>query len=630
MAGRLGALVIEIEARTAKLKSDMGRAERLVKISAQKIKVASQAASNALSKIGIGAAAGTVALAALYKKTSENIDETAKFADVIGLTTEQLSGYRLAANITGSEIGQLNTGLTRLQKNIGDAEAGLATAVREFDRLGIAVSDLRGLSTDEQIKLIADRFKQLPSTIDRSSVALNLFGRSGISLSKLLNEGSEGINRFQQEAKDLGLAFSRVDAAKIEEANDAFTRAQAISTGFANSLTIELAPVIQAVTESFIDAGKEAGGFGNIAREGIDNVAYGIGVMADGLHGIDILYTGLKAASHEWVDFTLGNILKLDAAILEFAEKTLGLVGIEFEKLTKTRALFEGLSEQITLNKEAIETELQGKLLEELPSTGIENALKRVRDESQKAAEEIVRVQELAAAAASKNVTFVDFSKPDVKRKKLPTDVSERLKEGAALYDATRTPLEKYNITLERYQELLDHGSISQETFNRGLEQAKDAFNDTDPLFKQIEELSQRTEDVLLDGISNAIGGVKDWEKQFIASLAKIALEAAALKIFGPSSTSGGLGGIVSSGLKSLFSFDGGGYTGPGSRSGGVDGRGGFPAILHPNETVVDHSRGQGLGVVQNFNIAAPEPAKFHLSASRAALEGRRRLDRVG
>ena len=37
------------------------------------------------------------------------------------------------------------------------------------------------------------------------------------------------------------------------------------------------------------------------------------------------------------------------------------------------------------------------------------------------------------------------------------------------------------------------------------------------------------------------------------------------------------------------LSFAGGGYTGSGARSGGVDGQGGFPAILHPQETVVDH-----------------------------------------
>ena len=52
-------------------------------------------------------------------------------------------------------------------------------------------------------------------------------------------------------------------------------------------------------------------------------------------------------------------------------------------------------------------------------------------------------------------------------------------------------------------------------------------------------------------------------------------------------------------------SFAGGGYTGYGARSGGMDGKGGFPAILHPNETVVDHTKGQGSGgVVVNQTIS--------------------------
>jgi hypothetical protein len=48
---------------------------------------------------------------------------------------------------------------------------------------------------------------------------------------------------------------------------------------------------------------------------------------------------------------------------------------------------------------------------------------------------------------------------------------------------------------------------------------------------------------------------------------------------------------------------EGGGYTGSGSRSGGVDGRGGFHAILHPQETVIDHTKGQGLGTTINQTI---------------------------
>lgn len=41
---------------------------------------------------------------------------------------------------------------------------------------------------------------------------------------------------------------------------------------------------------------------------------------------------------------------------------------------------------------------------------------------------------------------------------------------------------------------------------------------------------------------------------------------------------------------KRLFTYAGGGYTGNNPRSGGLDGQGGFFAILHPQESVVDHT----------------------------------------
>jgi tape measure domain-containing protein len=68
--------------------------------------------------------------------------------------------------------------------------------------------------------------------------------------------------------------------------------------------------------------------------------------------------------------------------------------------------------------------------------------------------------------------------------------------------------------------------------------------------------------------------------------------------------------------------FEGGGFTGHGARAGGVDGRGGFPAILHPNETVIDHTRGQGMGgATVNFNISTVDAAGFdELLASRKGM----------
>ncbi|MBG6082707.1 hypothetical protein [Rubrivivax gelatinosus] len=62
--------------------------------------------------------------------------------------------------------------------------------------------------------------------------------------------------------------------------------------------------------------------------------------------------------------------------------------------------------------------------------------------------------------------------------------------------------------------------------------------------------------------------------------------------LFGGGSGGGGFAGL----LGSLFSFDGGGSTGSGPRTGGLDGKGGFLSLMHPQETVIDHTKGGRLG----------------------------------
>lgn len=42
---------------------------------------------------------------------------------------------------------------------------------------------------------------------------------------------------------------------------------------------------------------------------------------------------------------------------------------------------------------------------------------------------------------------------------------------------------------------------------------------------------------------------------------------------------------------QTVQSFDGGGYTGNGPRVGGLDGKGGFMAMVHPKETITDHTK---------------------------------------
>lgn len=122
-------------------------------------------------------------------------------------------------------------------------------------------------------------------------------------------------------------------------------------------------------------------------------------------------------------------------------------------------------------------------------------------------------------------------------------------------------------------------------------------------------ELAQEQFDQAIEGIANAFSNaILEGEnlrdslaqifRQIAANILNAGIQQALTSAFSGAGGGGGwLGGLLSAafgGTKAATpTFDGGGFTGYGSRSGGIDGKGGFPAILHPNETVLDHTRGQ-------------------------------------
>ena len=128
-----------------------------------------------------------------------------------------------------------------------------------------------------------------------------------------------------------------------------------------------------------------------------------------------------------------------------------------------------------------------------------------------------------------------------------------------------------------------------------------------------------------MDFLENGKASFKDYATTIVKELIRIALQKLVIdKMF---ASFGGLFSkptIDTSTLslpETLPSFDGGGYTGGGARAGGLDGKGGSLAMVHPNETVIDHTKGQGMGATVNFNISTVDAAGFdQLLASRKGL----------
>lgn len=119
-----------------------------------------------------------------------------------------------------------------------------------------------------------------------------------------------------------------------------------------------------------------------------------------------------------------------------------------------------------------------------------------------------------------------------------------------------------------------------------GYARAGQAAEDAAEKMEQIRGASERGKDALEDMFGSVIDGsasAKDAVLALLAEIAKVQAVNAIMKMPGMGSLASGIGG--------LLSFDGGGYTGDRPRAGGLDGKGGFLAMMHPRETVVDHTK---------------------------------------
>jgi len=173
---------------------------------------------------------------------------------------------------------------------------------------------------------------------------------------------------------------------------------------------------------------------------------------------------------------------------------------------------------------------------------------------------------------------------------------------GASPTTSTNT---EASLGLETYQKALKEVIALEEQRKALIEPMATAFTDS---FTSI-----------VDGTMSMEGAFKDMSRKIVAHLWEVFVVQSLINSITGMFGGGSIGSTAipknnplagMSGSQMLPDFSGGGYTGSGPRSGGMDGEGGYLAMLHPRETVVDHTKGQSSGgtTVQqtlNFNFSA-------------------------
>ena len=203
----------------------------------------------ALAKSLAGVAAGVAAAAAgaflFTKRIAGQGDEMIKSAKRLDMSLEQYQKLDFAMKISGTSIDKQKGALRKFARTARDATAGVKASADAFTTLGVSVKNNDGTfkGSQELLMEVSNRFKQMPDGIEKSAVAMDLFGRSGSDLTQFLNLGSEGIAELGDEAESLGGIMSDKAARGSEEFVDALLRMKTAMGVSSRQMGEDLAPM---------------------------------------------------------------------------------------------------------------------------------------------------------------------------------------------------------------------------------------------------------------------------------------------------------------------------------------------------------------------------------------------------
>lgn len=562
------------------------------------------------------------AVVSRLKSTISALDGIGKTADKIGITTDALQELRAVAESAGVSQDKLDQSLVIFSKTLGEASMGLGEGRTALKTLGLEADKLAAGGADKALAAVADAMAGVTDPAQRAALAMKLFGESGVSLVNLLREGSRGMAGMRAEARELGIVIDEKLVRSAEGAQTKLDLMGRVISAQLNSALISLAPFLVGTATVVADFARGLASIIEWLREVADSVS-DLQVATENI----VTAMGDEIRQSQLLEATLGrgvNIsvemarVKLDEAkarhenvraiISEARAAALGsdefggLTGDIADAQNALNAIGFAATDTAAPGRadafEAAQLRLVGLLARrgELLKTNAE-----LQAQFDRSGANIATLEAGLAGARGGVVdiagTYVDPIENSPKAEITRTgtaaagavpglsDYEAILKRvGAAMAQGHRLGA-GFAAEVQAIEAQFKSGQITAEEYAAALDTIGAKYDALESTAKTMEAATEDMFAAIVTGSKSAGDALADLLSQWAAMAAKAAF-------------SGMFGGMFD-GVAAIFtpgaSFAGGGYTGNAPRSGGVDGMGGFPAILHPQESVIDHARGQAM-----------------------------------
>ena len=295
----IGALSVEITADTEGVKKGLKSTGDALKLSSKQLR----SNANKWGKWALSAtAAATAVAAAIVKSNLTQIRELKNSAQAANVSVEAFERGAFAAEQFGISQEKYGDILKDTNDRVGDfLTTGAGPMVDFFEtiapKVGITAEAFKGLSGEQSLGLYIKSLQEAGVSQQEMTFFMEALASDSTRLTPLFEDNAKVFNELTKEAKDLGIGLSKIDVAKAEMASTAIAKAGGLVDSMAKQFTVEMAPIVQALADAFVDMAKEAGGSSAFIKKGIDKVIDVIGIFANGLRGVEIIFKGLEIAA---------------------------------------------------------------------------------------------------------------------------------------------------------------------------------------------------------------------------------------------------------------------------------------------------------------------------------------------
>ena len=532
-------------------------------------------AQRALGALGVTLSAA--AAVSFVKGTIDAADGMNDLSQKVGIGIRQLAGWRLAAEQSGTTMDSVAKGVKGLSAYIVEHGDKLRAA-------GVTATDANGAMMQ-----LADIFAYMPDGVEKTALAVQLFGKAGMDMIPMLNMGSKGLVESQEKARAYAEELEKL-APRADKFNDTLRELKLQSEASALTIADKLIDPMQQLAEFMQLARGAAEGMVEAMRKldtmtgnsptsvfKVGEILAQMGISRSRGYGGPVNAQGLPATAGE----------QFDAATEAFVAE--GGIDAAYKRQAaakRARALLGGSGASGQKYQRGFDP--QGDLEAAIFQRDFEDSKKR---------------------AIANDKYFEDLEKKRLAMEEMAEKRMEQQRIESEGEEAIRMHMEKTNREIKKQDDLARDLGL---TFSSAFE---DAIIGGKGLQSVLRGLAQDVARIFLRKT------VTEPMVKSLSGLFKGGIGSVVDRWFGGSaaaSVSNGMGFGAAGDAGALLGFAGGGFTGNGARSGGMDGQGGFLAMLHPQETVIDHAQGGGGGsavtVILNISTGVAQTVRAEIS----------------